>query len=84
MLTPPQSDVAGVDIHRAAIEQNGEMRQELAHVGNLISDLARAMNVDTANKDGTWPDLSGRIEKLILAARQMILAASQRNTGDRG
>jgi hypothetical protein len=49
----------------AAIDQNDAMRQELAHVGDLVSDLARRLRVDQANDDGTWPDLAGRIQKLI-------------------
>ena len=56
-------------IERAAIEQNSAMRQELAHVGNLVSDLAAAMGVDQANDDGSWPDLAGRLQKLIDRAR---------------
>jgi hypothetical protein len=52
----------------AAINQNDAMRQELAHVGNLVSDLARAMGVDQANDDGSWPDLAGRIGKLVARA----------------
>lgn len=61
--TPPDGEL--VD---AAIAQNAAMRAELAHVGNLVSDLARAMRVDQANEDGSWPDLAGRIEKLRHAA----------------
>ncbi len=53
----------------AAVSQNDAMRQELAHVGNLVSDLARAMRVDQADADGSWPDLAGRIGKLIEFAR---------------
>ena len=56
------------DVGTAAINQNDAMRQELAHVGNKVSELARAMGVDQANDDGSWPDLAGRIEKLTLAA----------------
>lgn len=52
-----------------AFNQNDAMRQELAHVGNLISDLERAMRVDPADEDGSWPDLAGRINKLIDHAR---------------
>lgn len=48
----------------SAINQNATMREELAHVGNLVSDLARLMRVDLANDDGSWPDLAGRIERL--------------------
>jgi hypothetical protein len=55
---------------QAAISQNDAMRQELAHVGNLVSDLAKAMGVDQANDNGSWPDLSGRLGKLIEAALQ--------------
>ena len=58
----------GGDVERLAVEQNAAMRQELAHIGNLVSDLARAMGVDQANDDGSWPDLAGRIEKLTAAA----------------
>jgi hypothetical protein len=52
----------------AALNQNDTMRQELTHVGNLISHLERAMRVEPANADGTWPDLAGRICKLIAAS----------------
>lgn len=30
----------------AALNQNDAMRQELAHIGNLVSDLARTMGVE--------------------------------------
>jgi Lar family restriction alleviation protein len=56
------------DVGTAAINQNDAMRQELAHVGNKVSELSRAMGVEQANDDGSWPDLAGRIEKLIAAA----------------
>jgi hypothetical protein len=52
-----------------AVNQNDAMRQELAHVSNLVSDLARAMHVDLANDDGSWPDLAGRIQKLTANTR---------------
>lgn len=66
LATPAPSD-RGAALREAAIEQNDAMRQELANVGNLVSDLARAMRVDQANVDGSWPDLAGRIRKLIEA-----------------
>jgi hypothetical protein len=62
---PPKSEQVGGEVERLAIDQNDAMRQELAHVGNLVSDLARAMRVDQANDDGSWPHLAGRIQKLI-------------------
>lgn len=52
----------------AAIRQNGAMREELTNIGNAISDLARAMRVDQANPDGSWPDILGRIRRLHDAA----------------
>jgi hypothetical protein len=58
---PPSDE----EVLRVALNQNDAMRQELAHVGNLISDLERVMRVDPADDDGGWPDLAGRINKLI-------------------
>lgn len=55
-------------VTQAALNQNDAMRQELSNVGNLVSDLARAMGVDQANDDGTWPDLAGRIHNLTAIA----------------
>jgi hypothetical protein len=55
-------------VEAVAIQQNDAMRQELSHVANLVSDMARAMRVDLANDDGSWPDLSGRIQRLTEAA----------------
>jgi len=52
----------------AAVNQNDAMRQELATVGNLVSDLARALKIDQDNEDDSWPNLSGRIRKLIEGA----------------
>lgn len=66
-LDPPASASPEV-VERLAINQNDAMRQELAHVGNLVSDLACAMGVDQANPDGSWPDLAGRIQTLTRAA----------------
>jgi hypothetical protein len=63
---------------RPAIEQNAAMREELAHVGNLVSDLARAMRVDQANADGSWPDLAGRLKLLIDRATPPTTDASER------
>ncbi|MET1083786.1 MAG: hypothetical protein ABWY12_12180 [Burkholderiales bacterium] len=65
---PATSQEGEARVLTAALEQNDAMRQELARVGNLVSDLARAMNVEQANADGTWPDLAGRIQRLALAA----------------
>jgi hypothetical protein len=56
------------DVLRIALDQNDAMRHELAYIGNLISDLARAMCVGQANDDGSWPDLPGRINRLIEVA----------------
>ncbi|MDH4746642.1 hypothetical protein OMP43_21685 [Sphingomonas sp. CBMAI 2297] len=60
----------GEELLDAAVNQNDAMRQELANVGNLISDLARALRIDQANDDGTWPDLAGRIRKLVEGIRK--------------
>lgn len=64
---PDVLPAGGDAVMTAALNQNDAMRQELAHVGNLVSDLARALKVDQANDDGTWPDLAGRIQRLIAA-----------------
>jgi hypothetical protein len=71
MLTPPQSDVAGVvadltEAQREALEENWLLPE-----GWMIWELA---GIGLANCVGLTP--------LGLAARQMILAASQRTTGD--
>ncbi len=53
------------DTLTAAVNQNDAMRQELANVGNLVSNLAGKLGVDQANSDGSWPDLAGRVQRLI-------------------
>jgi len=63
----PQPPATGGALLSAAVGQNDAMRQELAAIGNKVSDLARLAGVDQANDDGTWPDLSGRLDKLIAA-----------------
>lgn len=80
LTTPPAADEK---LLNAAVNQNDAMRQELSHVGNLVSDLARAMGVDQADADGGWPDLAGRINKLIDHARTARSADVGRETLDR-
>lgn len=65
LAQPPAAE----PVLEAVLNQNDMMRQELAHVGNLVSDLERAMGVNPANEDGSWPDLGGRITRLKEAAR---------------
>ena len=66
---------ATATVEDAAINQNDRMRQELAHIGNLVSDLERAMHADPANPDGSWPDLAGRIERLKAKAKATATAS---------
>jgi len=67
MNSPTISDVEREALLTAAVNQNDAIRQELAHVGNLVSDLARILRVEQANDDGSWPDLAGRIHKILTA-----------------
>lgn len=59
-----------VIVPAGALDQNAAMRAELAYIGNLVSSLAAAMRVDQANDNGAWPDIAGRIEGLIAAAKE--------------
>jgi hypothetical protein len=54
-----------------ALDQNDAMRQELVHLGNLVTTLESAMAVEHAEADGSWPKLPERIERLTNAARAL-------------
>jgi hypothetical protein len=83
MLTPPQSDVAGVvaglTVAECHVVKTGSGdRATCCDIFAIEPSLCSVINLDGN---------SGRLSlftPLGLAARQMILAASQRTTGDEG